>query len=180
MQEALEYKVRSGGAIKKPRKKSPKRDPKIEEALEMQAKMGGAIVNPKTKKPKKDKKIEDVLEMQAKMGGTRFHNPTHKYLHEKLSGRGGKLDSNLCRKMMYGIMKNYDPSLWNSYINGKVKTELPFENDHLTSYKPKPRVRPRVHADVINHGGSLHGITHSENGFLMAFNPEFHSELEIV
>ena len=87
----------------------------------------------------------------------------------------------MCRNMMQQIMSKYHPSLWESYISGKVKDVPRFENDHLTSYKRKP-IQPRVDArvDVSEKGGSLNKISHSENGFLISHNAEFHNYVEVV
>lgn len=69
----------SGGAIRKARKKSPKRDQKIEQALA--TKIGGAIRKVKKKSPKKDEKIQQAL--ATKIGGSmKFHDKHHKYMFE--------------------------------------------------------------------------------------------------
>lgn len=165
---------REGGSIRKPKKKSPKRNEKIEQALATQ--VGGAIRKPKKKSPKRNEKIEQAL--ATRVGGQiKFHDRRHKYLYHKLSGRGGRLDSAQCRSMMHGIMKNYDPVLFQSYLNGRVMDRPKFKHDHpIVTPKPKRGAR----ADVIDHGGSLNSITHSENGFLVSHNSEFHNYLEIV
>ena len=90
-----------GGAIRKPRKKSPKRDEKVGQALATQR--GGAIRKPKKKDPRRNAKINQALSTEAG-GKIKFHDETHKYLYGKLSGKGGKLDSSRCRKLMHGIM----------------------------------------------------------------------------
>ena len=167
--------VKFGGAILKPRKKSPKRNEKIEQALA--TKVGGAIVKPRKKSPKKDEKIQQALATKVG-GGLKFHDYTHKYMYKKLTGKGAKHDSAQCRGMMHTIMSKYHPSLWNSYLQGKV-VDLPrFENDHLQSTAAPTRRDAR--ADVIEHGGSLNPISHSENGFLAAHNFEFHHMVQIV
>ena len=165
----------AGGAILKPRKKSPKRNEKIEQALA--TKVGGAIRNPRKKSPKKDEKIQQAL--ATKVGGRlKFNDYTHKYMYNKLTGKGARHDSAQCRGMMHTIMSKYHPSILNSYLAGKV-TDLPrFENDHLQKTPAPTRRDARV--DVIEHGGSLHPISHSENGFLTLHNSEFHHMVEIV
>jgi len=165
----------SGGAIVKPRKKSPKRKKEIEEALA--TRVGGAIRNVKKKSPKKDEKIQQAL--ATKVGGSlKFYDKTHKYMYNKLSGHGAKRDSAQCRTMMYSIMKNYHPNLWNSYIAGSVKDLPRFENDHLQTTAKSSR--PDSRADVVDSGGSLAPLSHSENGFLTAHNDEFHHFYEII
>ena len=90
-----------GGAIRKPRKKSPKRDEKIEQALA--TKVGGAIRKPRKKSPKRDEKIEQALATKVG-GGMKFHDAQHKYMYQKLSGRGASRDSPMCRNMMQSII----------------------------------------------------------------------------
>ena len=164
-----------GGAIRKARPKEVLRDEKVMQALAASMR-GGAIRNTRKKEAKRDKKIDQAL--AAKRGGRiKFHDKSHEYLYKKLSGRGGRLDSPQCRKMMFHIMDRYDPSLFQSYLAGKVKDTPRFEHDHpITTPRPKQDAR----ADVIHSGGSLNRITHSENGFLRSHDPEFHSFLEVV
>ena len=164
----------SGGAILKPRKKSPKRERKIEEALA--TRVGGAIRKVRKRSPKKDEKIQQALATKVG-GGLKFYDKTHN-MYGKLSGHGAQRDSAQCRTMMHSIMKNYHPSLWNSYISGRVKDLPRFENDH-----PQPQVkpsRPDSRADVVDSGGGLNPLSHSENGFLTAHDDEFHHYFEIV
>ena len=154
MQEALEYKVRSGGAIKKPRKKSPKRDPKIEEAIEAKIKQGGSM--------KKRK----------------YHDAIHKHLMQNLTGRGGGFDSPFVREKMHQLTSSYHPSIFHSYLSGRVRN-LPSDPAHapgsrITKTRPDPR------PTIVNTGGSLNAITHSENGLLQAFDSQFYSHVELV
>ena len=97
----------------------------------------------------------------------------------KLSGRGGRLDTPACRSMIHGIMQNYPPEVFQTYINGRITDNTSyFHNDHLTNV-PRPRyATPRV--DVIDRGGSLPAISHSENGYLQAHDPIFHSTFQEV
>ena len=170
-----------GGALTKVKKRSPKKQPlKIEQALAMQAQRGGALKKVKKRSPKKQNlKIEQALTMQAQRGGSlKFHSLTHKYLYHKLSGRGARHDSPQCRKMMHTIMKNYHPSFWNSYLKGSVHDTPRFENDHIqTTRQPKYR---DARADIVSMGGSLSGLSHSENGVLVSHNSEFHHFAEVV
>ena len=166
-----------GGAIRKPRKKSPKRDYKIEQALATE--VGGAIKKPRKKSPKRDYKVEQAL--ATKVGGSiKFHDAQHKYMYNKLSGRGASKDTAQCRQMMQSIMENYHPSFWNSYVAGRVKDVHRFENDHLTNYKRPPVKKIDSRPDVVDIGGSLNPLTYSEDGFLMSHNSEFHHQYEVV
>ena len=169
-----------GGAIVKPILKKKKKDPKIKEALDVQAaQMGGAIKDPKLKKKKTDPKIKEALEAQAaQMGGKLFYSPTHKYLHEKLSGRGGRLDTAFCREKMHQLMSRSPPSFFQAYLAGKVNEPTP--NYHERSH-PNPRTQPKPRRPtLVDTGGSLKGISHSENGLLQAFDSTFHHFLQLV
>ena len=102
-------------------------------------------------------------------------------MYHKLSGRGAKRDSPQCREVMHGIMSKYHPSLWNSYVAGKVKDVPRFENDHITHYKQRKRQPKKdAAADIIDTGGSLNPIQFSEDGYLMTHNSEFHYIREVV
>ena len=165
----------SGGAISKPRKKSPKRNTKIEQALATQ--VGGAITKAKKKSPKKNEKIMQAL--ATRVGGSlKFHDPTHRYMYNKLTGHGARRDSARCRTVMHNIMSKYHPSLWNSYLAGRVKDVPRFENDHLQHTEAPSR--PDSKADIVESGGSLNALSHSENGFLQSHSSEFHHFYEIV
>ena len=123
-----------------------------------------------------DPKIEQALAAQAQMGGG-LYDEKHRYMMKKLSGRGAKHDSPQCRADIHSILSRYDPVFWNTYIAGEVK-EPRKTNDHMIR---TPRGRPvDARADIIETGGSLHPISHSENGFLTTTQSEFHHFLEIV
>ena len=164
-----------GGAIRHVMYSEPRRDEKLLQALALDVR-GGAIRKARKREPKRHKKIEQAI-ASKRGGGMKFHDKSHKYLYENLSGRGGRLDSAMCRKMVHQIMDKYDPTLFQSYLNGKVMDVPRFHQDHPIR-TPKPRQDSR--ADVINYGGSLNGITHSENGILRTHNSEFHNFFEIV
>ena len=172
-----------GGAIdkKKVRKRSPKQKEKIMEALASEK--GGAIDKKKVRKrsPKQKEKIMEALATEK--GGSmsrniKFHDKRHKYLYEKLSGRGGGFDSPECRKMMYNLMKHSHPSVWNSYIKGKAVDIHKDPRFHLLNAKPPVKQDRRNH--ITNYGGSMRSLTHSENGMLRAHDHSFHHEIEIV
>ena len=165
-----------GGAIRKPKKKEPKRNAKVEEALATER--GGAIRKPKKKEPKRNAKVEEALATE-RGGKIKFHDKTHEYLYHKLSGRGGKLDSPVCRKLMHSVMSKYHPAIWNSYINGKV-TDLPQHAAFHPARDIRPPVRRDASADVLDYGGSLLGLTHSESGYLMSHDSTVHPFVQIV
>ena len=166
-----------GGAIRKVRKKSPKKDIKIEEALA--AKMqGGAIRKHKKKSPKKDPKIEEALAAKMQGGKLKYHDAVHKYLHRNLSGRGGRLDSPYVREKMHQLMSSYHPALFQSYLSGRVR-DIPSDPQYALGGPPQPTRRdPRP--TVVDTGGSMNAITHSENGILHAFDSTFYNHFELV
>ena len=114
--------------------------------------MGGAIRKPILKKKKRDEKIQEALDVQAsKMGGgLMFHSPTHKYLHEKLSGRGGSFDSPFVRKKMHQLMTRHHPALFQTYATGRV-THLKDEW-HDKWHPPPTASTPSKTPHVRGHG----------------------------
>ena len=163
----------SGGAIKrkKAKKKEPERDEDIEDAI---ATTGGAIKRKKVRKrsPKKDQEVEQAIAAQTG-GRVKYHNSTHKYLMQNLTGRGGRMDSAECRRMMYHIMKKAPKEVWHTYIRGRHTDNTPyFHSDHLLNSR-KPKYKD-ARADVISMGGSLAAISHSENGYLQSHDSRFH------
>ena len=137
---------------------------------------GGSIRRVRKKEPHRNKKIEQALATR-RGGGIRFHDKSHEYLYKNLTGRGGRLDSAMCRKMMHQIMDKYDPTLFQSYLHGKVKDTPRFHHDHPIK---TAREKKDSRADIIDRGGSLNAITHSEDGFLRSHNSEFHNFFEII
>jgi len=153
-------------------------DPKIEDALKVQAE-GGVIKKTGRRKKKLDPKIEDALTVQAEGGAIKqYFDKTHRYLTEKLSGKGGRLDSPFCREKMETLMNKYHPSLWNSYIQGRVVDLPEHRADHSGNIPLPSRKDPK--ADIIDKGGSLWGVSHSEDGFLMSHDSEFHHFAELI
>jgi len=167
-----------GGAIRKPKKRSPKKDPAIQEAIAKKFE-GGAIRNPKKKKSqKKPEPYEEALAKKMQGGKLRFHDATHKYLHQNLSGRGGRLDKPFVREKMHQLMSHYHPSLFQSYLSGKVR-DIPSDPQYALGGPPRPTRRdPRP--TVVDSGGSMSSLTHSENGLLQAYDSTFYSHYELV
>jgi hypothetical protein len=79
--------------------------------------------------------------------------------------------------MMHHLLEKHDPAIFKSYMDGKVHREPKFVHDHPMRTRP---ARRDARADVVNSGGSMNGITHSENGRLIAHNSDFHHHIEIV
>jgi hypothetical protein len=150
--------MQQGGAIKKPTKKSKKKNPKVEEALETQM-QGGKL---KKKSPVKFK----------------FHDPMHKYLHQNLSGRGGNLDTPFVRDKMYSLMSRYHPSIFQSYLSGKVRDIPQDPQYHLGGPVQQTRPDPRPH--VVDYGGSMNALTHSENGLLQSYDSTFYNQILLI
>ena len=165
------------------KKKSPKKSQKIEEALSATM-QGGAIKKVRKKRsPKKKPKIDQALQKSFEGGRVSrklrtYHDPTHKYLSAKLTGRGGGLDSALCRKKMFELMSDQHPSLFQSYIKGKVM-DIPSHNRYNLHAKPKPTRKER-RPDVIDIGGSMNHLSHSENGLLVTHDSSWYNEFEMI
>ena len=166
-----------GGAIRKPQKRSPKKNQEIEEAIE-KTMQGGAIRKPKKRSPKKNQEIEEALDRKMQGGKIRFHDAIHKYVHPRLSGRGGRFDSPFVREKMHQLMSAYHPSIFQSYLAGKVH-DIPSDPHYEFGGVPQ-RVRYDPRPTVVDTGGSMNALTHSENGFLQSFDSTFYSHSEIV
>jgi len=166
-----------GGAIQKVRKRSPKKLPKIDEALQKQM-QGGAIHKVRRRSPKKKPKIEEALQKQMQGGKMKYHDRMHRHLHKNLSGRGGRFDSQFVREKMHQVMSSYHPALFQSYMSGKVR-DIPQHSRNEPGNKPQA-TRPDPRPSVVDMGGSMNSITHSENGVLQSFDHTFYQHLEIV
>jgi len=166
-----------GGVIQKVRKRSPKKRPKVEEALQKQF-QGGAIQKVRKRSPKKRPKVEEALAKQMQGGKMKYHDRMHKHLHKNLSGRGGRFDSQFVREKMHQLMSSYHPAIFHSYMSGKAR-DIPSHVYDEPGRKPQPtRHDPRP--SVVDTGGSMNSITHSENGVLQSFDNTFYQHLEIV
>ena len=166
-----------GGAIKKAKKRSPKKDPVIQEAIAKKF-QGGAIKKPKKKSQKKPEAFEEAIAKKMQGGKLRFHDATHKFLHQNLSGRGGRLDKPFVREKMHELMSHYHPSLFQSYLSGKVR-DIPSDPQYALGGPPRPTRRdPRP--TVVDSGGSMSSLTHSENGVLQAHDSTFYTHFELV
>ena len=171
-----------GGAIIKPKKRSPKKPPaKITEALAASV-QGGSIktVKKRQKKPQKkpQKDIEEALSASMQGGKLTFHDSVHKHLHHTLSGRGGRFDSAWAREKLHQVMSGAHPALFQSYLSGRVR-DIPQDRQYHAGGPIGP-VRKDVRPSVVDFGGSLRSISHSENGFLQSHDPTFYHNFELV
>jgi len=167
----------TGGKVLKPRKRSPKRTQKIEEALAKKM-QGGKISKPKKRSPKKNLPVQEAIQKKMQGGKIKFHDPIHRHLHKNLSGRGGRFDPPFVRQKMHQMLSAYHPSVFHSYMSGKPQ-DIP-QDSHYAPGKPIQPVRADPRPTIIDYGGSLNALTHSENGLLQSFDSTFHSHLEIV
>ena len=78
----------------------------------------------------------------------------------QISGRGAKFDPPHVRKFVHHTLKQH-PKLLDAYNKGKVV------NPPIMKV---PYRRGGRGPDIINYGGSLHPISHSENGKLVTFD----------
>ena len=119
-----------------------------------------------------------ILKKHEKVPTRKFWDAHHKYLSQKLTGRGGKLDSAFCRNKMYGLMSKYHPALFQSYLAGKVR-DIPHDKQFDLDLPQMPS-RPDTRPHVVDYGGSMTSLSHSENGYLQAHSSEFHSHRELI
>jgi len=166
-----------GGKIVKTRKRSPKRAPRVEEAI-AKSMQGGRITKSRKRSPKKNQKVQEAIQKKMQGGKIRFHDPIHRHLHKNLSGRGGSFDPPFVRQKMHQMLSAYHPSIFHSYMTGKAH-DIP-QDPHYAPGAPITKVRPDPRPTVVDFGGSLNALTHSENGYLQSFDSTFHSHIEIV
>ena len=107
-----------------------------------------------------------------------YHDAIHKHLMQNLTGRGGGFDSPFMREKMHQLTSQYHPSIFHSYLSGRARN-LPQDRAHLPG-APVRRNRADPRPTVVDTGGSLNGITHSENGLLQAFDSTFYTHAELV
>ena len=172
-----------GGAIKKEKVKRKRDEPseKIIEAMEQNVLKGGALKKKKIRRrdtTPSNKLLEAVAEDVQKGGSIKFHDRRHKYLYEKLSGKGAGFDSELCRKMMMPLLQKRHPAFLNSYLKGKAHNLPQHAADHLHNTPRSTRKESNNHITMF--GGSMSRLTHSENGLLRAHEHQFNSHFEIV
>ena len=142
---------------------------------------GGKIDKVKKREKKKDAKVEEAINTTFTGGKIKkkFHNRLHKHLHENLTGKGGRFDSPFVRKKMHELMtKHGHPKIFQSYITGRYNNFHEDPSDTLHG-PPKPVRRDSI-AHVIDTGGSLKKLTHSEGGFLQSYDSKWYSHVEIV
>ena len=91
-----------------------------------------------------------------------------------LSGRGLAHDDSATVKSMLRTFANH-PEVLHTYVQGRVsnpRQSVP----HLTQ---KVNSRRDAGASIVDYGGSVNGITHSENGYLMSHDSTFSHEFYI-
>ena len=92
-----------------------------------------------------------------------------------LSGRGLAHDDSATARAMMQTFANH-PEILHTYVQGRV----------ANPQQMVPHLTQRVHrrgqgagASIVDYGGSLQAISHSENGFLMSHDPTFSHEFYI-
>jgi hypothetical protein len=178
--EAMKETFKGGSITKKTRKRSPKKPPqKVSEALAATM-QGGAIIKPKKRSPKKPPpKVGDALAASMQGGKLKYHDVVHKHLNNTLTGRGGRFDSAWAREKIHQVMSNYHPSLFQTYLSGKVR-DIPQDRQYHSGGPIGPVRRNDVRPSVVDLGGSLRSITHSENGFLQSHDSTFYNNFELI
>ena len=142
--------------------------------MQVLAQKGGAIVKPKKRSPKKQPKIEQAIQRTMQ-----FHDSTHKYLHQNLTGRGGRFDKAHVRERMHDLMKRFDPEIFHSYLSGKVRMRPTNFHDRVGK-QLKPQIMKDPEATIRDFGGSLKSLSHSENGLLVSHDSTFYHHVELV
>ena len=92
-----------------------------------------------------------------------------------LSGRGSAHDDSATVRAMMQTFANH-PEILHTYVQGRVPNPQQMV-PHLTQ-----RVHPRgrgAGASIVDYGGSMNAISHSENGYLVSHDPTFSHEFYI-
>ena len=148
------------------------------------SKYGGAIVDPTAVPVRPPAGLKDII-YEEDMGYEEddegdeelFDEEVGAYTHYggSLSGRGLAHDDSATARAMMQTFANH-PEILHTYVQGRVPNPQQMV-PHLTQ-----RVHSRSQgsgASIIDYGGSLQAISHSENGFLMSHDPSFSHEFYI-
>ena len=149
------------------------------------SKYGGAIQDPTLVPVRPPAGLKDIMYeddmgdrlAEEEEGDELFDEEAGAYSHYggSLSGRGLAHDDSATARAMMKTFANH-PEVLHTYVQGRVPNPQQMV-PHLTQ-----RVHSRSQgsgASIIDYGGSLHGISHSENGFLMSHDPSFSHEFYI-
>ena len=145
-------------------------------------KYGGAIQDPTlvpVRPPAglKDIIYEEDIDEEDTDDGELFDEEAGAYSHYggSLSGLGSAHDDSATVRAMMQTFANH-PEVLHTYVQGRVPNPQQMV-PHLTQ-----RVHTRGRgsgASIVDYGGSLNGITHSENGYLVSHDPSFSHEFYI-
>ena len=146
------------------------------------SKYGGAIQDPTLVPVRPPAGLKDIIYEDADLEEDEgdeelFDEEAGAYAHYggSLSGLGSAHDDSATVKAMLRTFANH-PEILHTYVQGRVPNPQQMV-PHLTQ-----RVHSRskgAGASIIDYGGSLHAISHSENGFLMSHDPSFSHEFYI-
>ena len=92
-----------------------------------------------------------------------------------LSGLGAAYDPPDVAKAMMKTFAQY-PEILHTYIQGRVPNP-PQKVRHLTEHS---HARRDAGASIVDYGGSLRAISHSENGYLVSHDSRFPNEFHII
>ena len=144
-----------GGAIRKPRGKETVTDVR---RIQMQEPL----------MPEYDVPVEEDTDSDDEETGAYSH------LGGRLSGRGMAYDPPDVAQAMIKTFQGY-PEILHAYTSGRVANPPQMRYDGLQRFAAQD-----AGASVIDYGGSLPGISHSENGFLTAHDSAFPHEFHII
>lgn len=148
--------------------------------------MGGAIRNPRGKETVTDvRRIEMSERLMPEDERYQYEEETDTdtsdeeagaYTHfgGRLSGRGMAYDDPDVAQSMIKTFQGY-PEILHAYTSGRVANPRMSEMDGFQRF-----ARRDAGASVIDYGGSIAGISHSENGQLTAHDASFPSEFHII
>ena len=155
---------------------------KKSQKVESEVDKGGAIRNARSKPTVTDVRRIQMSERLMPEGIPQEDTDTDSedeetgaYTHYggRLSGRGMAYDDPEVAQAMIKTFQGF-PEILHAYTSGRVSNP-PGQYDGLQRFSSRD-----AGASVIDYGGSLPGITHSENGSLMAHDASFPHEFHII
>ena len=146
------------------------------------SKYGGAIQDPTLVPVRPPAGLKDIIYEEDDLEEDTddeelFDEEAGAYSHYggSLSGRGLAHDDSATARAMMQTFANH-PEILHTYVQGRV----------ANPQQMVPHLTQRVHqrgqgagASIVDYGGSLNGITHSENGYLVSHDPSFSHEFYI-
>ena len=182
----MQRRKRGKRGLTQPRRRVKKKAKVEASREEEETDMGGAIRNPKGKETVTDvRRIEMEERLMPEDEMYKYADTTdtdsedeetgaYSHLGGRLSGRGMAYDDPDVAHAMIKTFQGY-PEILHAYTSGRIARPETHELDGFQTFASRD-----AGASVIDYGGSLPGISHSENGQLFAHDSAFPHEFHII